>query len=235
MRLLNLFHEIRNLRTVSICMGNSRADLELFNAFNKKHPRFYVIRNKTVGIGLIQLDAFSSPEKYVEAVNGKNSAAYFARKAQRAGYLFSGIDPNRFTEAIHAIHLSTEERQGIAIDSAYLKKIEQYPVDERNEFYGILKGNELVAYLWIVRSGELLLMNRIMGHAAHLKEGIMYLLVTQFIQQELKARTDLRTAARFVMYDTMLGATPGLRMFKERCGFHPFRVTWKMEGSYEGA
>jgi hypothetical protein len=31
---------------------------------------------------------------------------------------------------------------------------------------------------------------------------------------------------RWLMYDTWFGAPPGLRSFKERLGFAPYRVRW---------
>ncbi len=208
---------------VRIELGNEAADESLFRSFSRRHPRFFIIRNKTIGVGLIDCRRFKSAEDYTASVNGKNSAAYFSRKAVRAGYRFDEIDAMNYSSAIHAIHQSATTRQGIPMTVAYKHEFKDYPRDHRNQYFGIFKENILVAYLWIVRSGEVVIMNRIMGHADHLKDGVMYLLVTAFVEQELNAgRTD-----QFIMYDTMFGATPGLRMFKERCGFVPTRVNWE--------
>ena len=34
---------------------------------------------------------------------------------------------------------------------------------------------------------------------------------------------------RWAMYDTFFGSDEGLRFFKERLGFRPYRVTWTWE------
>lgn len=75
-----------------------------------------------------------------------------------------------------------------------------YPVNENNLFYGVFKDNVLVSYLWVVKSGELALLNRLLGHAEHLNDGIMYFMVTSYVENEIKQNG----STRFVMYDTFL-------------------------------
>mgnify|MGYP000044033573 FL=1 len=220
---LEKIKEIFRLPAVTVQLGNGEEDLKLYTAFTKRHPRLFLIRNKTVGVGLISCAQFQDPTDYIDSVNGKNSAAYFSRKASRAGFRFTVVDANKYTDAIHEIHHSAGERQGIPLDKNYLDKKEVYPSGPRHAFFGIFKDDKLVAYLWIINSGQLFIMNRIMGHAQYLKEGIMYLLVTSFVEQLLTEPGDRQ---RYIMYDTMLGASSGLRMFKERCGFRPYRVKW---------
>jgi hypothetical protein len=83
----------------------------------------------------------------------------------------------------------------------------------------------MVAYLWVVKSGELAVLSRLLGHADHLSNGVMYLLITSYIEQELFKLHDVR----FVMYDTFFGAGDGLKLFKTRCGFRPYKVKWFMK------
>lgn len=225
MSTLDKIKEIFRLSTVSIQLGAGEYDRGLYTSFTKRHPRLFLIRNKTIGVGIIDSARFKKPADYMEAVNGKNSAAYFSRKASRAGYRFATVDANKFSDAIHLIHHSAESRQGIPLDKNYLDKRESYPTDDRHAYFGIFKDDVLVAYLWSIRSGQLLIINRIMGHAQHLKDGVMYLLVTSFVEQSLVNSGKERL---FIMYDTMLGASGGLRMFKERCGFRPYRVKWSI-------
>jgi hypothetical protein len=33
-------------------------------------------------------------------------------------------------------------------------------------------------------------------------------------------------SAKYIMYDTFFGATRGMRMFKQKLGFKPYRVKW---------
>jgi hypothetical protein len=109
------------------------------------------------------------------------------------------------------------------MDATYQEKITDYPINAHNLYFGIFKDEKLVAYLWIVTSGELMLMNRIMGHSDFLDFGIMYLLVTSFVQSSFSM------PAKVIMYDTLLGGGDGLKMFKKRCGFKAYRAKWSLE------
>lgn len=52
-------------------------------------------------------------------------------------------------------------------------------------------------------------------------DGIMYLLLLEIICKLIdKSQLD------FFMYDTFLGAQPGLHSFKRRIGFQPYRVSY---------
>jgi hypothetical protein len=85
--------------------------------------------------------------------------------------------------------------------------------------YGVLGGDELVAYLWLYRSGEVALVSSILGHADHLAGDVMYLLVAE----ALRAQESLGGACFYNMHDS---GTEGLRFFKERLGFRPAEVEW---------
>ena len=88
-----------------IQLGNTVEDSRLYDSFQRRHPRFPLIRRKTIGIGLIDLSLFTNGKDYISSVNGKNSAAYFSRKSQRAGFQFKLINPNNFIDSIQKIHL----------------------------------------------------------------------------------------------------------------------------------
>lgn len=223
--ILNLVKEIKSLPLVSIQLSaDGKEGKKLYKVFNKRHPRFPLVKHKSLGVGLLLLDSYSNSEDYMKKVNGKNSAAYFSRKALRSEFEFKQINPNNYVDDIHAIHMSANVRQGIALSDSYFEKITSYVVDNENTYYGVLKDNTLVAYAWCLNSGELCLFNRIMGHQEHLNAGVMYLLVTSIVRDLCDTKK-----AKFLMYDTMLGASDGLKMFKKRCGFKPFRVKWKLK------
>ena len=222
-RIRQVVKEVSGLQRLSIVLDKSETGKRLYRAFTKPHPRLLLVKNKSLGVGIIALDEFATAGDYLKSVNGKNSAAYFTRKAARAGYTFLSINPNEMHEAIMKVNTSAGSRQGRAMDESYTKKMLQYPVDAHNLYFAVMKNGELAAYLWVVRSGELAVLNRLLGHAAHLEHGIMYMLVTGFVEQELVNRT----GTRFIMYDTFFGASEGLRLFKTRCGFKPYRVKWE--------
>jgi hypothetical protein len=50
----------------------------------------------------------------------------------------------------------------------------------------------------------------------------MYLLISELVKEMITSNPPIK----YLMYDTFIGANPGIRFFKERCGFIPFRVKW---------
>lgn len=223
-KVLSTIREVSRLKSVDIFLDSTVTGKKLHSAFTARHPKYIVIRKKTIGVALVGTGDFKSGEEYIQSVNGKNSAAYFSRKAVKAGYTYEPIDPNKLSEEIFAINTSASARQGKEMDDSYKKKFGHYPVDVHNLYSGIFKENKLVAYLWLVKSGELTILNRLLGHAKHLDAGIMYLMVTSCISDCIDNSKDIK----FIMYDTFLGATEGLKMFKKRCGFAPYNVNWKL-------
>jgi hypothetical protein len=224
-KLRNIFAEISVLPAMKVCLDNSDTGKRLFVNFTKRHPKYFIFKQKTIGVALICLNDFQDSNAYIQSVNGKNSAAYFSRKALRAGYLFEAIDPEAHRLAILEINQSASSRQGRRMDESYTTDLIQYPKDNHNAYFGVFKENVMVAYLWVVKSGELAVLSRLLGHADHLSNGVMYLLITSYIEQELFKLHDVR----FVMYDTFFGAGDGLKLFKTRCGFRPYKVKWLMK------
>lgn len=219
----HMFKVVTGLPHLQIQMDTtSEEGKRMYAYYTKRHPKLPFFRNKSIGVGIIDLNKFSSTENYLKSVNGKNSAAYYARKAEKAGFNFRAIDPDVYADQIHSIHLSTDERQGKPLAAMYLKVIRTYPKNSNNSYYGLFYNDRLVAYLWMVRSGELITLNRLMGHADFLKEGIMYQLVTGGIGEVI----GLADRPKYVMYDTILGASDGLQLFKKRLGFIPYRIKW---------
>jgi hypothetical protein len=65
-------------------------------------------------------------------------------------------------------------------------------------------------------------MTRVMGHGAHLDNGIMFLLTAEIVGHLKSARPSIR----YLFYDTFFGASAGLRWFKTQLGFMPHYVRW---------
>jgi hypothetical protein len=218
-----LIYKIVKLPLLKITLDNSMEGRRIHSSFNKIHSRYLFIKQKSIGIALIKLKDFNHAEDYIKSVNGKNSAAYFSRKAVKAGYVFKSIDINKLTNEVFEINNSVAFRQGKEMDKSY-KNLSIYPVNENNLYFGVYKEDILVSYLWVVKSGELAILNRLLGHHDFLKDGIMYFMILSYIEYELSAKSK----THFVMYDTFFGASDGLKMFKTRCGFKPYRVKWML-------
>jgi hypothetical protein len=223
-KLFHLLHTIRHLPIVSVQLDvQNEEGIRMYNYYTRRHPRFFVIKNKTIGVALIALNQFLKFEDFLSTVSGKNSAAYYARRSEKSGYQFRLIDPNSYSERIQAIHLSAPVRQGKTMSATYLNPLKEYPQNAQNSYYGLFKEQELIAYLWCVRSGELITFNRLLGHADYLKDGVMYHLLISGIKEIFQ----MENRPKFIMYDTILGASEGLGLFKKRLGFKPYRVTWQ--------
>ncbi|MFM9007125.1 MAG: GNAT family N-acetyltransferase [Bacteroidota bacterium] len=210
------------VRTVHLDGGHEEGK-RMYASFTSAHPRMPLLSRKTWGIALIDLNSLQHPDAYYKSVSGKNSAAYFSRKSQKNGYQIQVFDPNLLQDQMLEIHRSVEMRQGKSIDSSYLKPM-QYPENDFNRYYGVFKDGKLTGYIWAIRSGELMVINRIMGHKNHLDQGIMYALVLYLVELAFSVGS-----VRFVMYDTLLNASEGLKMFKKRTGFSPYRVKWRLD------
>ena len=221
--LLNLGKELQRLPTVDIDLKCDSAECTaLYNSFTRPHSKLPVVKAKVWGVAILDLRKFETEEDYLKSVGGKNSAAYFARKAERAGYEFRTFNVNDELEEIYLVNTSASERQGHSMAEWYATKQESIKLAANYICRGVYIGDKLTGYAFIGIFGELAIISNILGHADHLKEGVMYKLVTG-----LCAELAVSDSVRFVMYDTILGASPGLRMFKERCGFEAHRVNWK--------
>ena len=190
--------------------------------FTKWHPRYRVIRNKTVGIALIDLRNFKTPEDYLDTVRKKDNAGYQARRASTRGYQVRKIDRNRFIDDIHAINISSEIRQGRPMDDAYLVKetsFEDYP---HYAYFGATdKTDMLVGYCNLAMLGNFAATERVIGNKNN--DGAMYLLMTEIICNLIEQKT-----VNYLMYDSYLGAQPGLRNFKRKLGFSPYLVRYSL-------
>lgn len=195
----------------------------IYRYYTKPHPRYKIIRHKTVGAALIDLRSLSSREQYLEHIKGKNAGAYHAKRARSRGYVFAEIDRNQYVEDIHAINTSLENRQGRPMDAAYREKQSSFENLGHFRYYGILNPQgRLVAYANLGLYGNF-------GGFSHLigirnNDGIMHLLVVEIVSQLI----DLGHL-HYVMYDTFFGAQPGMQTFKKILGFRPYRAKYTLQ------
>lgn len=191
--------------------------------FTQRHPRLKIFRNKTMGVALIDLAAYGGESaNYLETVRRKDYAGYKSRKAEARGYRLRPIDRNDHIEEIHAIHTSCEERQGRPMDSAYLVKKTRYDNPAHGACYGVFDTHDrLAAYCSTLRYGNFVLTDQLMGYKNN--DGTMYLLLATIICRLIEERD-----VDYFMYDTFLGAQPGLREFKRRIGFRPYPARYEL-------
>lgn len=158
---------------------------------------------------------------------GHRTARRRAARAARLGYTFAGIARERLVDDIHAINTSAPERQGRPMSPGYLElpsfaPLPAFPCGRHAiRTYGVFApAGPLVAYLVLYLCGDLVMVSQILGHAAHLKNDIMYLLVLSAIAE--------MPVPSIVFYNRHDSGTDGLRYFKERLGFRPGKVEWSL-------
>lgn len=193
-----------------------------YRVFTQPHPRCRLVRNKSLGIALIDLRAFDSGEAYLRALRRRDYAGYHSRRARERGYTVVEIDRNDYIDDIHSINTSLDERQGRPMDPAYATKTERYAAVDGLRHYGVLdKDGRLVAYGDVGIFGDFAATDRLLGYKNN--DGVMYLLVA-----DIACRLIDDGRLNYFMYDTYLGARPGLRNFKKKLGFQPYRIRYSI-------
>ena len=150
-----------------------------------------------------------------------------ADRAARRGYRFAGFDRGRRARDIHEINTSAESRQGRPMSEGY----RTFPTRESLPLYACQRhavrawgiedrDSRLAAYAYVYRAGELALVSQILGHADHLENEIMYLLIEGIVGAESFFPDG------YLVYNRYDSGTDGLRFFKDRCGFAPTQVEW---------
>ncbi|MCU0606099.1 MAG: glycosyltransferase family 2 protein [Candidatus Edwardsbacteria bacterium] len=213
--------------TVRLSIDNTERSRQYYSFFTSRHPRYPLIRNKTVGVALLRL-----PESFDEYISGRRRE-YLRRmrnRAQREGYRFDRVDPNGHIDEILDINRSLPVRQGRPMDAGYLErqKLEEYFADKAQVFAVLSRQGRLRAYAYVPVLGDVCLFDRLLGHADDLEKGIMYFLLSDIVRAMIEKR-NAAGSPNWVEYDTFLGGSDGIRFFKEKMGFSPRNVRWVME------
>lgn len=151
-----------------------------------------------------------------------------ADRCYSRGYVAATLEREKFADDIYAINISASHRQGRPMTGGYLHHTEFSPLPHypcarhavRTTGVWAPDGH-LVAYLVMLRQGDLALVSQILGHAAHLENEVMWLLFEHALDREIRADSD-----GFVVYNRHDSGTDGLRWWKERVGLRETRVEW---------
>jgi len=206
---------------------DSRIDPEdipkTYRYYTRRHPRYKIIGNKTMGAALIDLGRFEGPPGYLDHIQGKNRGAWHAKRARSRGYVCTEIERNEHIDAIHAINTSLEERQGRPMDQKYREKVTHFERQPHFDYYGVLSPEgKLVAYANIGHYGNFSAFSQLIGIRNN--DGIMHLMMVDIVTRLLEQKR-----VRYVMYDTFFGAQPGLQQFKRILGYQPYRVKYSLQ------
>lgn len=209
---------------VRIALYGSQEALSAYQTLTKPHRRLPFLKNKTFGVALLSVaqsaeDPFASP--IFRAMRRRR------RHALSHGYTFAPFEGKDFIAPILAINRSSRLRQGKPLAASYTDAdaVARY-CERRRPFFGIFDAEHVLrAYCHAPTLGDVVLFARFFGEYERLEDGIMYLLFSE-IAEHLAAARVRDGHPPWIMYDTFVGGTAGMRTFKERCGFRPYRVNW---------
>lgn len=194
----------------------------IYQHFTKRHPRYKVIPNKSLGAALVHLGGYGSSGEYMATIKGRNCAEGHARRAKAKGYRLMEIDRNNFIDEIHEVNTSVEIRQGLPMDRAYQEKQTHYVAEKNFKYYGAFNADgKLMAYSELGFYGNFASFNRVIG--VRNNDGVMHLMLSEIICQMIEDKS-----FSYLMYDTYFGASPGLKAFKTMLGFQPYRAKYSI-------
>jgi len=186
--------------------------------FTRRHPRLKLVRNKTLGMALVDLHRFRIRDDYIATVKRKDYAAHHGRRARARGYTLHEIDRNDFIDDIHRIHTSHAARQ----DASCVDRPTRGGPRAHFKYFGMFnRDGDLMAYCNTVTLGNFAAIDRVLGYRNN--DGMMHLLLMEIICRFID-----EGRLHYFMYDTFLGTQEGLRNFKKRLGFQPYRVRYSM-------
>lgn len=179
------------------------------------------VPNYRIGMSVLPV-----PESLGEWRAEHRTARKRADRSKRLGYEFAEIDRSQYPDDIYAINVSLSHRQGRPMGDGYRTRnvpgrLPDYPCASHNiRTYGVLGPDaKLVAYLTLYRECELALISMILGHGAHLRDDIMYLLFAGVVE-------DQAGLGGYFVYNRHDSGTDGLVYYKERQGFREATVEW---------
>lgn len=221
---LRTLDEMRRLPRASIEMAGDAECRLLYRAFTARHPRLKVIQAKRWGVALLPIP--ESFDAYLRNPHRSHLRREYNR-ATRTGLSFARIDPLARLDEILAINRSSTTRQGQPMHPDYFDAdtVRTY-LEHSTDVFGVLDAEGVLqAYLCLRVCGEVACVERLLGHADSLHQGVMWVLMHGVIR-ELTTRRAEPGAPAWIMYDTFFGASPGLRQFKAWLGMEPYRVSW---------
>jgi hypothetical protein len=221
---LSVALELLRLPGVKVEMSGDQRCRELYDAFTRRHARWRLMQNKRWGAAMLRI-----PERFEDYFEDPKQAHLRRdfRRASRAGLTFVMLDPLARLDEILEINRSAEVRQGVPMHQDYVNEATLRQYHERSDAaFGVNDSDgRLRAYICIRACGEVACVERLLGHADALRQGVMWVLVTGTIR-ELTVRRQAEGRPTWFMYDMYFGAAPGLRQFKRWIGCEPYRVSW---------
>jgi hypothetical protein len=200
---------------------------------------------------LIELDRFADMAAFAAALKARSSRTLSnIRRAKRLGYVARPFMLASHVEDMHAIKTSMAFRAaGPVFDRWFLKPghigraaTERLAVvapccpvhwtiwwgvfapEEGHTQSGVEVGERLVAYVKVMRIGDIVHYTEIMGHRDRLADSVMLLLHHEIVRWLIEGSEPAATGARVLLYGAAEHGGEGLLTWKKRAGFRPGRL-----------
>lgn len=225
---IDMIKEILTLPKVTIKIfdvDNSGEVESLYKYFNKRHPKYKIIKNKTIGVMLFEIP--KTIEEYEKQVSGKNSVMYYSRRCKKMNYFTDYFKKNDYLEDIYEINTSSEMRQGRTMSEHYLEEVPKEEEKESVSYFGVFtKEQKLVGYIRLINTKKIYIISQLLGHDKYQNDNIMYLILHDLIISLIEKNNNCQDKI-YLMYDTYFGGTIGIKLYKKRHAFRPYKVKWE--------
>lgn len=225
---LQLALQLLRKKPVVIDLFGDDSSRAAYDAFMRRHGKLPFMRAKTFGVALLKL-----PGGGEKMFSGKafQAARTNRNRAIKAGYVFRRFDAPSAVDMMMAVHRSADVRQGKPIGRDYTDRaaVTRY-CGKPGPWFGVFDRDDVLrAYCHAPIIGDSALLSRIMGDDRSLSDGVVWFLVWE-TAIAMQAHQQSHGYPHWLMYDTYVGAAPGLQEFKRRLGFKPHRVHWRWLG-----
>lgn len=178
---------------------------------------------------LALLEIPSTHEEYMERI--RHETRRDIRLAERQGYEFKEFVWNDHLSEIFEINTSKEVRQSQPMLGWYREPVKpRHHTKEElqyRKYYGAFKDGKLCAYFHLWVCGDFAVGRHIIGHAQHLKYGIMNGLISWTVRECIR-----NSQIRWLYYGVFSGLI-SLNSFKKHAGFQEYAVVLDLEGDQE--
>lgn len=193
---------------------------------NARHPKLPLVKAFRHGVAIGVLPRCF--DEYFALISP--AARRNCKKAEREGFGFARINFNDHLADIAAIRCSSPVRQG-AMPESYLcgdvKPCTDPPSQSNTHdypYFGVLKDGRLLAYAGCLVSGEVMLIQHILGHADFQSFGIVPMMIVEMARYCLQNYPGVL----YYGYGSYYGASDEMQRFKAKFLFTPHRVDWRL-------
>lgn len=199
--------------------GDSSKDIYERLFTRKVKNRDYIEKQKNIAV-------LRLPASYEEYVSGKTKQSLRTNinKAKKNGYYCSFFFGTEFFDDIMEINRSSEYRGGRVMEDRYTDAslVKEFLNTDPLLFGAFTSEGKLISYIHVLRINALLITNKILGHSDYLDNGLMYFMISQFVDTAIR----MSEKATYIMYGFFLvgRSHAGYQYFKERCGFKGMNI-----------